>query len=104
MDVYLEKVVPEDNCFRYYGIRVTPDLFEEASLMVHWGRIGCPGRIAIRGSGSAARCEDIAARIMKKRLKRGYSLGDSGELACKVDPVPPRRRISLRKAPPPGDA
>lgn len=77
MDIYLEKIRPEDNCFRFYEIRTSPDFFADASLLVHWGRIGRPGQVRIRGSGSIDDCERLGKRILKKRLQRGYNMPSS---------------------------
>jgi len=74
LDIYLEKVDPESDCFRYYSIRTTSDLFEDGAVMVQWGRIGRRGRVAIRGSGSVARCEELGRKILSLRLKHGYRL------------------------------
>ncbi len=72
MDVYLEKVDPEHNCFRFYSIRIEPDLFADQALVVHWGRIGKRGRTRVRGSGSASDCRDYGTRILNLRLRHGY--------------------------------
>ena len=74
MDIYLEKVEPDTNCFRFYTIRTEPDFFEDRALVVQWGRIGGRGRIMIRGSGDAQSCEDLAGQILAIRLRRGYAI------------------------------
>ncbi|MCW3783558.1 WGR domain-containing protein [Defluviimonas salinarum] len=73
MDIYLEKVDPEANCFRFYNIRSEPDLFAERALVVQWGRIGRAGQVRIRGSGSIEEVGRIGAKILKLRLSHGYS-------------------------------
>ncbi|WP_226781392.1 WGR domain-containing protein [Oceaniglobus trochenteri] len=73
MSVYMEKIEPETNCYRFYEIRIEPDLFAERSLVVSWGRIGQRGRMAVRGSGDRLSVECLAATICKTRLKRGYN-------------------------------
>ncbi|MFG6084053.1 WGR domain-containing protein [Paracoccus litorisediminis] len=85
MDIYLERVDPERNYFRFYAILTTPDLFAENSLMVHWGRIGQAGQFRVRGSGSREECEVIGRKILKRRLSRDYMVIRDG-------------------GPPPGDA
>lgn len=72
MKLHFEKIIPEDNCFRFYTITSEPDLFEEASLVIRWGRIGHPGRQLIRGSGSAAEVTGMAGRLAEIRKRRGY--------------------------------
>lgn len=78
MDVWLEKVDPSRNCFRFYAIRTAPDLFAEAALVIEWGRIGRLGRICIRGSGTRARVEAEGMRIRDRKLRRGYREGCHG--------------------------
>lgn len=74
MNIWLEKVDPENNCFRFYAIRVEPDLFEDRCLVVEWGRIGCRGRSRVRGSGPVLSCEDLGKKILKLRLRHGYQV------------------------------
>jgi predicted DNA-binding WGR domain protein len=78
MDVWLEKVDPTRNCFRFYAIRTAPDLFAEAALVIEWGRIGRMGRICIRRSGPRACVEAEDARIRDRKLRRGYREGGHG--------------------------
>jgi len=73
MNIYLRKINPDTNCFRFYCIRIDRDLFAERSLSVHWGRIGTAGRQQVRGSGSAEEVERIAGKILKLRLRHGYA-------------------------------
>lgn len=77
MHIYLEKVDPETNCFRYFEIRVEPDLFAPAALVTHWGRIGGRGRTRIRGSGPRAECETMGQKILKLRRRHGYAEPES---------------------------
>jgi predicted DNA-binding WGR domain protein len=72
MDVYLERVDPARNCFRFYAIRTAPDLFEEAALVIEWGRIGRLGRVTIRRSGSRESVEAAGREVRARKLRRGY--------------------------------
>lgn len=74
MDVILEKTDRDANCYRFYKIQIMDDLFEEKSVLVHWGRIGCRGRAVVRSSGSQAECRKTAESILQMRLKRGYDI------------------------------
>ena len=76
MSVYLEKIDPEKNCFRFYEIRIEPDLFAEQALVVQWGRIGRQGCIAVRGSGRKSDVERMAQNIQKVRLRHGYKIAE----------------------------
>jgi predicted DNA-binding WGR domain protein len=78
MSVYMEKINAEKNCFRFYELRVEPDFFAESALIIHWGRIGLPGRTLIRGSGRAREVEGLADKIRRIRLKHGYADADPG--------------------------
>ena len=78
MDIYLEKIEPDTNCFRFYTIRTEPDFFEDRALVVQWGRIGGRGRTMIRGSGNRRECEDLALRIVQLRLRHGYTMMQAG--------------------------
>jgi len=72
MDIYLEKVDPDTNCYRFFSIRIEPDLFAPAALVTHWGRIGTRGRTRIRGSGPVAKCESMGEALRSLRLRHGY--------------------------------
>ncbi len=70
MSVYLEKIDPEKNSFRFYEIRIEPDLFADRAPVVQWGRIGRPGRVAVSsGCDMAIRypaleaCRPISAKL-----------------------------------------
>ena len=43
-DIRIERVDPETNMYRYYRLRLMPDLFGGMSLLREWGRIGTQGR------------------------------------------------------------
>lgn len=73
MAIHLEKINPEDNCFRFYNLSIEGDLFEPHALVAHWGRIGTRGRQAIRASGSRSEVEDAARKILRLRERHGYS-------------------------------
>ncbi len=74
MEIHLEKIDAQANCYRFYEIGIERDLFAEAALVVRWGRIGGRGRSRIAGSGSTAQAHDMATRILQLRLKHGYQL------------------------------
>ena len=70
--IHLEKVAPEDNCFRYYEISVEDNLFGDRSLVIRWGRIGRLGRERIAASGSRSSLAIKASKLAQAKLKRGY--------------------------------
>lgn len=73
MNVYLEKIDPVSNCYRFYEIRTEHDLFAERALVLHWGRIGRSGRRRIVGSGKLADVESLATRILRLKRRHGYA-------------------------------
>lgn len=78
MEIRLEKIDPESNCFRFYLIRCEPDLFGCAALVLQWGRIGGAGRTDIRASGSPERVREICERMVQRKLRRGYAVAGAG--------------------------
>jgi predicted DNA-binding WGR domain protein len=71
--IHLEKICPEDNCFRYYEISVEPNLFGDSSLIIRWGRIGRLGRERIAKSGSQGDLAVHAAVLARGKCRRGYA-------------------------------
>ena len=43
-DIRIERVDPDANMYRFYRLRLMPDLFGGVSLLREWGRIGTQGR------------------------------------------------------------
>ena len=72
MLVVLERVSKSRNCYRFFEISVEPNLFMDVSLVVRWGRIGCPGRSRIRASGRLDEISCRASRIVSEKIGRGY--------------------------------
>lgn len=72
VEILLEQVDPARNCFRHYGLRIEPDLFEACALVVTWGRIGRAPRSRIAAGGSREAVEAVMQRILRKRESHGY--------------------------------
>jgi predicted DNA-binding WGR domain protein len=70
--IHLQKVEPEENCFRYYEISLEDNLFGDRSLVVRWGRIGRLGRERIAASGKEETLAVMASKLTQTKLKRGY--------------------------------
>ena len=70
---YLTKIDPEANQYRYYSLRVDPDLFGRWSLFRQWGRLDTEGG-AIRQDSFESEEEALNRlnRITKQKKKRGY--------------------------------
>ncbi|MGP3698107.1 WGR domain-containing protein [Rhodobacter sp. NSM] len=78
MEIRLEKIDPEQNCFRYYLIRRDRDLFAGEILVAHWGRIGSVGRMGMRASGSPEVIRMAWDRLVQRKLRRGYAIAGAG--------------------------
>ncbi len=70
---YLTKIEHSTNQYRYYSLRVDPDLFGRWSLFRQWGRLDTDGG-AIRQDSFES--EEVAllrlAKITEQKRKRGY--------------------------------
>ena len=73
-DIRIERIDHEANMYRFYRLRLMPDLFGGVSLLREWGRIGTQGRHRIElleDMGSAA---DAMIALYRTKQKRGYQL------------------------------
>lgn len=72
MAVYLKKINPGKNQYRFYSLYVVPTLFGEWSLVRTWGRIGSGG--AIRSDWFNTEKEALRALddIEQQKRKKGY--------------------------------
>ncbi|MCK7616094.1 WGR domain-containing protein [Roseibium sediminicola] len=73
-DIRIERVDPEANMYRFYRLRLMPDLFGGVSLLREWGRIGTQGRYRIELFEDAVRATDAMAALYTAKQKRGYQL------------------------------
>ena len=70
--IRLQSIDPEKNRFREYCLTIGPGLFGDYCLTIHWGRIGSEGDCKQYWHTSEDDAHQHAARIVKKRIKRGY--------------------------------
>ncbi len=70
---YLTKIDPNVNQYRYYSLRVDPDLFGRWSLFRQWGRLDTQGGV-IRMDSFENEEEAISrlAKITTQKIRRGY--------------------------------
>lgn len=73
-DIRIERVDPETNMFRFYRLRLLPDLFGGVSLLREWGRIGTQGRHRIELFPDAGQAADAMLAVYRSKQKRGYVL------------------------------
>ena len=73
-DVYLRRIDPKRNMFRFYSLTVQPTLFGDWALVRKWGRIGSLGSMRIELHGSVREAINEAIQINRSKLRRGYQL------------------------------
>ena len=71
---YLTKIDDTANQYRYYSLRVDPDLFGRWSLFRQWGRLDYEGG-SLRMDSFESEEEAIShlKKITKQKRKRGYN-------------------------------
>lgn len=79
----LHRIDPEKNVARFYLVLAGPALFDRYAITRFWGRIGGPQRQRVTPCGSLAEAEQLAWRLIQRKLRRGYWLvqGDLPSLA-----------------------
>ncbi len=104
--ITLQRVVPETNTRRQYTVSVRRDLFGTPVVVCCWGRIGQAGRMRTHVCSSIDAAEALAADVVARRRRRGYSCGnDVGRQPSKVRARRPsvgetRRRVAAAKTKP----
>ena len=73
-DIRIERVDSETNMYRFYRLRLLPDLFGGVSLLREWGRIGTQGRHRIELFVDAGQAADAMLSVYRAKQKRGYYL------------------------------
>lgn len=73
-DIRIERVDREANMYRFYRLRLMPDLFGGVSLLREWGRIGTQGRHRIELFEDAGCAADAMLTAYRSKKKRGYQL------------------------------
>lgn len=68
----LQKIVPEENQYRFYTLRVTPSLFNEWTLLREWGRIGSGGTLKTDVFITEEEARQKMDTLIKEKLKKGY--------------------------------
>ncbi|MEP3846263.1 MAG: WGR domain-containing protein [Paracoccaceae bacterium] len=75
-DICIERVDSETNMYRFYRLRLMPDLFGGVSLLRKWGRIGTQGRhmIELFAEADRAKVSRAFARIQSRQPNRRFKL------------------------------
>lgn len=71
----LHRVDPSCNMARFYVMSISPSLFGDVALVRSWGRLTKKGRVKIQLFGSSGEAEVARARLISKKLARGYRTG-----------------------------
>jgi predicted DNA-binding WGR domain protein len=70
---YLTKIDSNANQYRYYSLRIDPDLFGRWSLFRQWGRLDYEGgSVRIDSFENEEEAMTRLAKITKQKLRRGY--------------------------------
>jgi predicted DNA-binding WGR domain protein len=67
-------VDPAKNRSRFYELRLQPTLWGDTALVRAWGRLGTPGRTAVRSYADPRVARATAEQLVRRRLQRGYRL------------------------------
>ncbi len=70
--LYLYRIQPDRNCYRFYELSLQPGLFQEWSLRRSWGRMGTTGRDKTVWFASREQAEQLYERKRREKLRRGY--------------------------------
>jgi len=73
-DIRIERVDPDLNMYRFYRLRLQPDLFGGMTLFREWGRIGTGGRQMVDHFNDTGTAIDALLEIYRTKSKRGYTL------------------------------
>jgi len=73
-DIRIERIDHEANMYRFYRLRLMPDLFGGVSLLREWGSIGTQGRHRIELFEDAGRAANAMTTLYRAKQKRGYRL------------------------------
>lgn len=71
-DIHIERVDSEANMYRFYRLRLMPDLFGGVSLLREWDRIGTQGRHKIELFADSGQAADAMIAIYSSKQKHGY--------------------------------
>lgn len=72
--IFLHRINPAKNEARFYLVEATPTLLDPYAVIRVWGRIGGAQRHKINPCRSAAEAEELAERLVRRKIKRGYKV------------------------------
>ena len=66
------RVDPTRNMARFYMLSLEPTLYGEMVALGHWGRLGTGGQQNLSLQPTLAEAENVLARQIARRRRRGY--------------------------------
>lgn len=70
--VHLHRIGPAQNMRRFYSLAIQPTLFDGASVIRNWGRIGTNGQSMIETFDSGEDAISATTRLERAKRRRGY--------------------------------
>lgn len=70
----LHRINPARNEARFYYVLVGPALLDQHAVIRVWGRIGGQQRMLVTPCQDDRETQTLAERLIRRRLKRGYTL------------------------------
>ena len=70
--VYLERLGPARNLYRFYRLSLAQNLFGEWSLMREWGRLGFAGHVKLDLYDTLAAAQAALSKKLQEKRRRGY--------------------------------
>jgi predicted DNA-binding WGR domain protein len=74
--IHFTSIDPTRNRYRFYTLTWQYGLWDEVSLVRNWGRIGGRGRSCSHIFDGRGIGYEVAARLIARRLRRGYTVAD----------------------------
>ena len=71
--VYLTRIEPEANRFRFYKVFLAPSLFGDWVLVREWGRIGAPGTVRLEYFADPGTAILAMQELVRAKKRRGYT-------------------------------
>ena len=76
--MFMVRIRPWLNEWRFYRLEVWPDLFGGALLMRQWGRLGSEGQRRFAWFADAGQASERALALARSKRRRGYEHHSSG--------------------------
>lgn len=82
VDIYLERIDPDQNMARFYALSVRPNLFGELSLIRMYGRLDTVGHTMIDTFADIVLVKKARTKLLRQKLRRGYRAGAASRRSC----------------------